>query len=63
MPKFKDKLKKALDEFDMFRAESVLEEINEAESSGYQLSFQETRLLDRLLQCLASFKKTSSLID
>ena len=63
MLKFKDKLKNALEHFEPSAAEEVLEEINNAETDGYQLSTQESRLYDRLVRCIDSYNKTSSLLD
>lgn len=61
--KFTDKLKQALDNFDLVNAETLMEEIHEAEWNGYVVTAGEERLLDRLSRCIASYRRCSAAIE
>lgn len=55
---FKDKLKDALEKFDVRLAERLGDEIYEAELSGYQLTPQEEKLWERLKNCMQAYYRT-----
>jgi hypothetical protein len=52
---FKDKLKEALEKFEVQRAEQIGDEIHEAELIGYELTAQEEKLWERLTACIQSY--------
>lgn len=61
--KFTEKLKYALSEFDLQRAEALSEEIHEAEEDGYVLTVAEDRLWERLTRCIDSYRRISAAIE
>ena len=61
--KFMDKLKYALDDFDLDKAETLSEEIHSAESEGYVVTAAEDRLWERLTRCIDSYRRCSAAIE
>lgn len=60
---FKDKLKQALNKFDLAAAERLSAEIHEAEENGYVVSTAEDRLWERLTRCIESYRRTFATLD
>jgi hypothetical protein len=61
--KYKDRIKAALDNFDLAAAERLVDELVSAENDGYEFTVQENRLWDRLWTCIERYRHTSTLID
>ncbi len=56
--KFVDQLSYSLNNFDLHSAISLVDRIEEAElEEDYELNTKESRLLERLLTCIASYKR------
>ena len=61
--KYRDRIKAALDKFELAAAERLVEELVEAEEAGYEFTAQEDRLWDRLWACIERYRHTSALLD
>ena len=61
--KYRDRIKAALDKFELAAAERLVEELVEAEEAGYEFTAQEDRLWDRLWACIEWYRHTSALLD
>lgn len=55
---FKNKLKAALEKFDLATAENLSDKIREAELTGYATTAQENKLLERLTRCIQVYRRT-----
>jgi hypothetical protein len=60
---FKDKLKQALNKFDLAQAEKLSDAIHEAEERGYVVTAAEERLWERLAVCIESYRRCSAALD
>jgi len=54
---FKKRLKYALDNFELAAAESLAEEIYDAELNGYAPTAQEEKLCERLSKCIQAYRR------
>lgn len=58
-PRFVDALTYQLENFELNNARGLVDKIDVAESEeGYELTVKELKLLDRLLNCIASYQRT-----
>lgn len=60
---FKERLRLALDVFDIHTVDRLFEDISDAEENGYILTATEERLCERLLVCFEMYHRTSAAID
>lgn len=56
--RFKEELQRALDKFDIHRAEALNDKLHDAEAGGYQFTTAEEKLWARLIKCVESFRRT-----
>lgn len=61
--RYKDRIKAALEHFDLAAAEKLVDELVLAEEAGYEFTAQEDRLWDRLWTCIERYRRTSALLD
>jgi len=61
--KYKDRIKTALEYFELDAAERLVDELIAAEEAGYQFTAQEDRLWDRLWTCIERYRYTSATLD
>jgi hypothetical protein len=61
--KYKQKLKNALERFDVANAENLVVDLAAAEEAGYECTIQERRLWDRLLKCIEQFRRTLTSLE
>lgn len=58
--RFKERLKKALEDFDINAAEFISTEIHEAEAAGYEVTAEEDALWERLTKCIEMFRRNTA---
>lgn len=61
--KYKDRIKTALEYFELSVAERLVDELVAAESAGYEFTAQENRLWDRLWACIERYRYTSATLE
>lgn len=57
---FKERLKKALEDFDINAAEFISTELYEAEQAGYEITDEEDKLWARLTKCIEMYRRSSA---
>lgn len=55
--KYKQRILNALEKFDVASAEWILDEVHEAERTGYQITQEEDQLLSRLTRCIEMYRR------
>jgi hypothetical protein len=58
--RFKARLQQALEDFDIHAAETVVDDIYEAEQGGYEITDEEDRLWARLTRCIEMYRRSSA---
>lgn len=60
---FAKELRDALEKFDYPVAEDLLDQVRSAEEAGYELTTREENLLNRLVRCVATYRRASSHVE
>lgn len=58
--RFKARLQRALEAFDIHAAEFISTEIHAAEQTGYEVTEEEDKLWERLTRCIEMYRRSSA---